>query len=33
VKVVSWSHAVNRRLRDTADDFVELDPYFDQLTW
>lgn len=33
VKVVSWSHAVNRQLRDAADEFVELDSYFDQLTW
>ncbi len=32
VRVVSWSHAVNHQLRDTADEFVELDPYFDYLT-
>jgi hypothetical protein len=25
-------HAVNHQLRDTADEFVELDPYFDYLT-
>jgi uncharacterized LabA/DUF88 family protein len=32
VRVVSWKHAASRELREAADDFVELDPYFDQLT-
>lgn len=32
VRVVSWSHAVNHQLRDTASEFVELDPYFSYLT-
>ncbi|WP_125614333.1 NYN domain-containing protein [Specibacter cremeus] len=33
VRVVSWSHAVSHQLRDAADEFIELDPYFDDLTW
>lgn len=32
VRVVSWAHAVSHELRDTADEFIELDPYFDYLT-
>ncbi|WP_229400876.1 NYN domain-containing protein [Micromonospora okii] len=32
VRVVSWSHAVSHQLRDTADQFIELDPHFDYLT-
>lgn len=32
VRIVSWSHAVSHRLRDTADEFVELDPHFDFLS-
>ncbi|MFE2757948.1 NYN domain-containing protein [Actinosynnema sp. NPDC059335] len=32
VRVVSWKHAVSRELRDTADEFVELDPHFDYLS-
>ncbi|WP_410583932.1 NYN domain-containing protein [Amycolatopsis sp. lyj-108] len=32
VRVVSWSHAVSHQLRDSADEFVELDTYFDHLT-
>ncbi|KUN75397.1 NYN domain-containing protein [Streptomyces griseoruber] len=32
VRVVSWSHAVSHQLRDTADEFIELDPHFDHLT-
>lgn len=33
VRVVSWSHAVSRQLRDAADEFIELDSHFDYLTW
>ncbi|TLW89220.1 NYN domain-containing protein [Saccharomonospora piscinae] len=32
VRVVSWSHAVSHKLRDTADEFVALDPHFDHLS-
>lgn len=32
VRVVFWRHAVSRELREAADEFLELDPYFDQLT-
>jgi uncharacterized LabA/DUF88 family protein len=32
VRVVSWSHAVSRKLRDAADEFVDLDPHFDVLS-
>ncbi|MEU8178677.1 NYN domain-containing protein [Microbispora hainanensis] len=32
VRVVSWSHAVSRELRNTADEFIDLDPHFDYLT-
>lgn len=32
VRVVFWKHATSRELRDTADEFVELDPHFDGLT-
>jgi len=32
VRVVYWSHAVSHKLRDTADEFLELDPYFDLLS-
>jgi uncharacterized LabA/DUF88 family protein len=32
IRVVSWAHAVSRELRDTANEFVELDPHFDHLT-
>lgn len=32
IRVVSWAHAVSRELRDTAEEFVELDPHFDHLT-
>jgi uncharacterized LabA/DUF88 family protein len=32
VRVVFWKHATSRELRDTADEFVELDPLFDRLT-
>jgi hypothetical protein len=32
VRVVSWSHAVSHQLRDAADEFIKLDPYFDHLT-
>lgn len=32
VRVVFWSHAVSRELRDSADDFVVLDPHFETLT-
>jgi len=33
IRVVFWTHAVSRELRDTADEFVELDPHFDYLTY
>lgn len=32
IRVVSWAHAASHELRDTADEFVELDPHFDYLT-
>jgi uncharacterized LabA/DUF88 family protein len=32
VRVVSWSHAVSHKLRNSATEFIELDPYFDYLT-
>jgi hypothetical protein len=32
VRVVSWSHAVSHQLRDSADEFVELDPHFNHLS-
>lgn len=32
VRVVFWRHATSRELRDTADEFVELDSHFDRLT-
>src|SRR5260370_23318664 len=32
VRVVFWKHATSRELRDTANEFVELDPHFDRLT-
>jgi uncharacterized LabA/DUF88 family protein len=32
VRVVSWSHAASRQLREAADEFIELDPHFDMLT-
>ena len=32
VRVVFWGHAVNRQLRDAADEFESLDPYLDSLT-
>lgn len=32
VRVVSWSHAAGRQLREAADEFIELDPHFDMLT-
>jgi len=32
VRVVSWSHAVSRQLRDTADDYLALDSHFDNLS-
>ena len=32
VQVVFWKHATSRELRDTADEFVELDPHFGRLT-
>jgi len=33
IRVVSWTHAVSRELRDTADEFVGLDPHFGYLTY
>lgn len=32
VRVVFWKHATSRELRETADEFVELDQHFDWLT-
>ena len=32
IRVVSWSHAVSRQLRETADQYVELDAHFDELS-
>lgn len=32
VRVVFWSHAVSKELRDAADEFVSLDASFDDLT-
>ncbi|MGX1614784.1 NYN domain-containing protein [Micromonospora chalcea] len=32
VRVVFWSHAVSRELRESADEFVVLDPHFEALT-
>jgi hypothetical protein len=32
VRVVFWTHAMSRELREMADQFVDLDPYFDRLT-
>jgi uncharacterized LabA/DUF88 family protein len=32
VRVVCWEHSTNRELRDTADQFIPLDPHFDHLT-
>ena len=32
VRVVFWRHGTSRGLREAADEFLELDPYFDQLT-
>jgi uncharacterized LabA/DUF88 family protein len=32
VRVVFWKHATSRELRDTANEFVELDSHFDWLT-
>lgn len=32
VRVVSWSHAVSRHLRDTADEYLALDSHFDSLS-
>jgi hypothetical protein len=32
VRVVFWKHGTSRELREAADEFLELDPYFDQLT-
>ena len=32
VRVVSWSHAVSYQLRATADEYIELDPHFDDLS-
>lgn len=31
VKVVFWTHATSRELRETADEFVPLDPHLDHL--
>jgi uncharacterized LabA/DUF88 family protein len=32
VRVVFWRHAASRELRETADEFNELDPHFSRLT-
>jgi len=32
VRVVFWRHATSHELRDAADEFVELDPYFNDLS-
>jgi uncharacterized LabA/DUF88 family protein len=32
VRVVSWAHAVSHQLRNAADEFFELDPFFYDLT-
>lgn len=32
VRVAFWRHGTSRELREAADDFLELDPYFDRLT-
>ena len=32
VRVVFWKHATSRELRETADEFVDLDQHFDWLT-
>lgn len=32
VRVICWKHATSRDLRETADEYLELDPYFDWLT-
>jgi len=32
VRVVFWRHGTSRELREAADELLELDPYFDQLT-
>jgi len=32
VRVVFWRHGTSRALREAADEFLELDSYFDQLT-
>lgn len=32
VRVVFWKHATSRELRESADEFTELDRYFDHLT-
>jgi uncharacterized LabA/DUF88 family protein len=32
VRVVFWRHGTSRQLREIADEFVALDPHFDQLT-
>ncbi len=32
VRVAFWKHGTSRELREAADEFLGLDPYFDQLT-
>jgi uncharacterized LabA/DUF88 family protein len=32
VRVAFWRHGTSRELREAADEFLELDPYFDRLT-
>jgi len=32
VRVVFWNHATSHELRESADNFTALDPYFDRLT-
>jgi hypothetical protein len=32
VRVIFWKHATSRELRETGDEFMALDPYFDRLT-
>lgn len=32
VRVAFWNHGTSRELRMVADEFLELDPYFDRLT-
>jgi uncharacterized LabA/DUF88 family protein len=32
VKIMFWSHGTSRSMRELADEYVELDPYFEELT-